>query len=135
MFVSTCKGFGAELANEYMSSNIGQYGFNVVSSLELFISTKSEMEKKHNEDLIVRSFTKFISEIGKGERCKPTLGNLVYFHIFKAISALNEKEGPADYDYYKDKTGYYYDVDIPFYKRGLAKRVAGREIEKITAHK
>ena len=32
MFVSTCKGFGADLANEYMSSNIGQYGFNVVSS-------------------------------------------------------------------------------------------------------
>jgi len=35
MFVSTCKGFGADLANEYMSSNIGQYGFNVVSSLDL----------------------------------------------------------------------------------------------------
>lgn len=42
LFVSTCKGFGADLANEYMSSNIGQYGFNVVSSLDLYISTKSE---------------------------------------------------------------------------------------------
>ena len=41
LFVSTCKGFGADLANEYMSSNIGQYGFNVVSSLDLYVSTKS----------------------------------------------------------------------------------------------
>jgi multimeric flavodoxin WrbA len=135
MFISTCKGFGADIANEYMSSNIGQYGFNVVSSLDLYISTKSEMEMKHNEEKVVQSFTEFISEIEKGERYKPKFGELVYFHIFKAISELNKKDGSADYEYYKDKTGYYYEVDVPFIKRGLAKWIAGKEIEKFTAHK
>ena len=135
MFVSTCKGFGADLANEYMSSNIGQYGFNVVSSLDLYISTKSDAEKKYNEDQIVQAFTEFVSAIKKGERFKPELGDLVYFHIFKAISELNKKEGIADYEYYKDKTGYYYDVEVPFFKKRLAKWIAGREIEKFVANK
>ena len=135
MFVSTCKGFGADLANEYMSSNIGQYGFNVVSSLDLYIATKSECETKYNDNQIAQAFKKFISAIQNGERSKPKLGDLVYFHIFKAISELNKKEGIADYEYYKDKIGYYYDVKVPFYKKSLAKWVAGREIKKFVANK
>ena len=91
MFVSTCKGFGADLANEYMSSNIGQYGFNVVSTLDLYISTKSEAETKYNQTKINQEFKKLIQAIKKGERDKPTAGNLVYFHIFKTISELNKK--------------------------------------------
>ena len=135
MFVSACKGFGADLANEYMSSNIGQYGFNVVSSLELYISTKSEAETKYNKEQTVQAFEKLISAIQKGERFKPKFGHLVYFYIMKAISELNKKEGIADYEYYKDKTDYYYDVKIPFYKKWFAKWVAGREIKKFVANK
>ena len=130
LFIATCKGFGADMANEYMSSNIGQYGFNVVSTLDLYISTKSEAETKYNNDQIEQAFQEFISAIQSGERSKPRLGDLVYFHIFKAISELNKKEGIADYEYYKDKTGYYYDVEVPFYKKSLAKWIAGREIQK-----
>jgi multimeric flavodoxin WrbA len=135
IFVSTCKGFGADLANEYMSSNIGQYGFNVVSSLELYISTKSEVETQYNKEQTVQVFKKLISAIQKGERFKPKFGYLVYFHIMKTISELNKKEGIADYEYYKDKTDYYYDVKIPFYKKWFAKWVAGREIKKFVANK
>ena len=135
MFVSTCKGFGADLANEYMSSNIGQYGFNVVSSLELYISTKSEAETQYNNEQIVQAFEKLISAIQNGERFKPKFGYLVYFHIMKAISELNKKEGIADYEYYKDKTDYYYDIKIPFYKKRFAKWVAGKEIKKFVVNK
>ena len=135
MFVSTCKGFGADLANEYMSSNIGQYGFNVVSKLDLYISTKSEAETKYNKEKITQAFKELISAIQKGERFKPKFGDLVYFHIFKAISELNKKEGIADYEYYKDKTGYYYEVEIPFLKKRFAKWIAGKEIKKFVANK
>jgi multimeric flavodoxin WrbA len=135
LFVSTCKGFGADLANEYMSSNIGQYGFNVVSSLDLYISTKSVAETKYNNDQIIQAFQEFISAIKKGERFKPEFGYLVQFHIMKAISELNKKAGIADYEYYKDKTGYYYDVKVPFYKKKFAEWIAGREIKKFTANK
>ncbi len=135
MFVSTCKGFGADLANEYMSSNIGQYGFNVVSTLELYISTKSEAETQYNKEQFVQAFKKLVSAIQNGERFKPKFGYLVYFYIMKAISELNKKEGIADYEYYKDKTDYYYDFEIPFYKKWFAKWVAGREIKKFVANK
>ena len=135
MFVATCKGFGADLANDYMSSNIGQYGFTVVSSLDLYVSTKSEAETKHNHGQIAQEFKKFITAIQKGEKDKPKVGDLVYFHIFKAISELNKKEGIADYEYYKDKTGYYYDVQVPFYKKRFAKWIAGKEIKKFVANK
>ena len=135
MFVSTCKGFGADLANEYMSSNTREYGFNVVSSLELYISAKSEAETQYNNEQIAQAFEKLISAIQNGERFKPKFGYLVYFHIMKAISELNKKEGVADYEYYKDKTDYYYDVKIPFYKKSFAKWVAGREIKKFVANK
>ena len=91
--------------------------------------------KKYNEDQISQAFREFITAIKKGDRSKPELGDLVYFHIFKAISELNKKEGIADYEYYKDKTGYYYDVEVPFYKKRLAKWIAGREIEKFVANK
>ncbi len=135
MSVATCKGFGADLANDYMSSNISQYGFNVVPSVELYISTKSEAETQHNKEKIVQAFEKLITAIQKGERSKPDFGQLVYFHIFKAISVLNKEEGIADFEYYEDKTDYYYDVKIPFYKNRFAKWIAGKEIKKMMANK
>ncbi len=135
LFIATCKGFGADMANEYMSSNIGQFGFNVVSTLDLYISTKSEAETQYNIEQTVQAFEKLISAIQIGERSKPTFNDLVYFHIFKAISELNKKEGIADYEYYKDKTDYYYDLKIPFYKNRFAKWVAGKEIKKFSENK
>jgi len=135
MFIATCKGFGADLANNYMTSNVSQYGFNVASSVELYISTKSEAETQYNKEKTFQAFEKLISAIQKGERFKPKFGHLVYFYIMKAISELNKKEGIADYEYYKDKTDYYYDVKIPFYKKWFAKWVAGREIKKFVANK
>jgi hypothetical protein len=107
----------------------------VVSSLDLYISTKSEAETRYNYDRFEQAFKEFILAIQGGERSKPKLGKLVYFHIFKAISELNKKEGIADYEYYKDKTEYYYDVEIPFYQKKLAKWIAGREIKKFAANK
>ena len=135
LFIATCKGFGADMANEYMSSNIGQYGYNVVSTLDLYISTKSETETQYNTEQTFQAFEKLISEIRKGERYKPKFGDLVYFHIFKAISELNKKEGITDYEYYKNKTDYYYDLKIPFYKNRFAQWVAGKEIKKFTENK
>jgi multimeric flavodoxin WrbA len=135
MFIATCKGFGADLATDYMSSNIGQYGFNVVSSLNLFISTKSDKETKFNTEQTLQAFDNFISEIKKGERYKPKFGNLVYFKIFKAISELNKKEGIADYEYYKDKTDYYYDIELSLFQKKFANWIAGKEIKKFTENK
>ncbi len=135
LFMATCKGFGADAATEYLSSNIGQFGFNVVQTLELFISTKSETETQYNLEQTLQAFKQLIKAIQKGVRYSPTFNDFVYFYIFKAISEINKKEGIADYEYYKDKTDYYYPIKIPFYKKALAKRIAGRQIKKFTANK
>jgi len=135
MVITTCKGFGADLANDYMSGNIGQYGFNVASSVELFISTKSVGETSHNNEITFQAFDKLITAIKKGEREKPSFGRFVYFYIFKEISMMNKKEGIADYEYYKDKTDYYYDIKLPYFRHRLAKRIAGKEIQKMVANK
>jgi hypothetical protein len=90
---------------------------------------------QYNIEQTVQAFEKLIIAIQKGERFKPKFGDLVYFHVFKAISELNKKEGIADYEYYKDKTDYYYDLKIPSYKMRFAKRIAGKEIKKMVANK
>jgi hypothetical protein len=38
---------------------------------------------------------------------------------------------PADYEYYKDKKDYYYDVSFPFYKKWIADKVVKKEVSKI----
>lgn len=135
LLIATCKGFGADIANDYMSSIVGKYGFNVVGTLDLYISTKSEAETQYNNTQTMQAFEKLISAIRKGERSRPKFGDLVYFHIFKSISVLNKKKGIADYEYYKDRTDYYYDIKIPFYKKKFAKWVAAKEIQKSIANK
>ena len=56
---------------------------------------------------------------------------MVPFGIFKAISVVARDVMPADYEYYKDKKDYYYDVSIPFYKRWIANKVVKKELDKI----
>jgi len=74
-----------------------------------------------------------ISEInkGQGKLPEPTMLKLIYFHIFKAVSELNKKEGPADYEFYKDKTDYIYDTKINPFKKWMANRIAKKEITKM----
>ena len=35
----------------------------------------------------------------------------------------------ADYEYYKDKTNYYYEINLPFYKKFIADRVVKKIIK------
>ena len=53
---------------------------------------------------------------------------LVPFHIFKIVSELDPKLFSADYEYYKDKKDYYYDIKINPLKTKIAKKVARKEI-------
>ena len=126
-------GFGADKANEYMSGMFSVFGLNVVSSLELYIASKEERDNPHNHKETINAVNKLIDGIkqGKGNPPAPTMLKLIYFNIFKAISELNKKEGPADYEFYKDKTDYFYDTKINPFKKMMAKRIAGKEIAKM----
>jgi hypothetical protein len=60
----------------------------------------------------------------------PTITQLIYFKIFKAISEWNREEGVADHGFYKDKTDYYCEANIKFLRNKIAGWIAGREIKK-----
>jgi multimeric flavodoxin WrbA len=127
MMVGTCKGFGADKVTDYMKGIFTSYGFNVVSSLELEISTKSEKEQKLNKEKIISSFNQFIEKMKNREKVKPTIMQVVMFNILKYVSALDKNYLQADYEYYKDKEDFYYKTRIPFYMNWIAKQ----EIKKI----
>ena len=50
MVMAVCSMFGAEETNKYMNGIFTSYGFDVVSSLELQVATKSEEEKRFNHE-------------------------------------------------------------------------------------
>jgi multimeric flavodoxin WrbA len=126
-------GFGADEANEYMSGIFSVFGFNVVSTLELYIASKEERESTYTREKTINAFDKLINGIKKGQEITPTpsLTQMIYFNIFKAVSEINKKEGIADYEYYKDKTDYYYDTKLNPFKKMLANRISGKEIKKM----
>ncbi|MFC2000895.1 flavodoxin family protein [Chloroflexota bacterium] len=126
-------GFGADKANEYMSGMFSVFGLNVVSSLELYIASKAERDNPYNHEKTINAVNTLIDGIkkGQGNPPAPTMLKLIYFNIFKAIAELNKKEGPADYEFYKDKTDYVYDTKINPFKKMMAKRIAGKEIAKM----
>lgn len=114
-----------------MDDIFSSFGFNIASSLELRIATKSETEKAYNHKLLTEAFDKLISKIEKGQRDSPTLRQLIMFHIFKSLSELQSDYYEADYEYYKDKPDYPYDGRIPFYRKILAKRLASQSVKEM----
>ncbi len=135
MALATCAGFGADLTCKYLVENFTQTGFNFVSSVELRTATKSETEAEYTRTKALNVYGKLISAIKSHEKFEPSLGQLVYFNIFKSISEWNKTKGWADYKYYKDKKDFYYDIKIPFVKNKIAKWIAGREFKKLMAHR
>ena len=128
MTIAVCGMFGAEETNKYMSDILTSYGFDVVSSLELQIATKSEKETLYNHKLIVEAFDAFSDKVEKGERSRPPMGQLVRFNLFKLISEHQQDYFKADYLYYKDKTDFPYDGKINFFKKKLAYIKAGKTL-------
>jgi multimeric flavodoxin WrbA len=133
MVMATYGGFGADMVNDYMEGNIGQFGFDVVSKLELQFGSKSEGETRDNSKRIATAMEELKKAIKEKPKKKPTFSELVYFHIFKAISEWNKEAGKADYKFYKDKKDYYIDIKINPIKNSLAKWIAGKEISKMKA--
>jgi multimeric flavodoxin WrbA len=86
MVIGTCKGFGADKVTKYLKEIFTTYGFNVASSLELKISTKSEREQQYNKELSVTEFKKFIKKVNDQEKPTPTIYQVVMFKILKYVA-------------------------------------------------
>jgi hypothetical protein len=124
-------GFGGKESNEYMNGIFTSFGINVVASVELQISTRSEQEKTHNHEQTTNALNTLIARIQKGERNPPTMTQLILFNLYKSISQFAKDYFEADYQYYQDKTDYYYDVDIPPEMNMKAKQIVQQELQKL----
>jgi multimeric flavodoxin WrbA len=126
MSIATGAGYGIDEPNKYMSKMFSGFGFSVVPSLELQVLPKkimSEKRKVDNEKKTIKAFDVFVDRIKKKKRDKPSKDMVIVFNIFKTVSGLCKDVYKADYEYYKDKTGYYYDTKISFYHKLVAKSV------------
>jgi multimeric flavodoxin WrbA len=132
MSITTCSGYGAEEAIKYMDKMLGVFGFNLVPPLELQFrpGKMPEKNKIHNYKKTIEAFNRLIAGIEKGERDKPTLNMLIPFKVFKYVSEIGREVMTADYEYYKDKTDFYYDTKIPFFKKMITKRVVKKIINE-----
>jgi len=121
-------GYGAEHALSYMDKMLTVFGFNLAPSLEIQVLPGKipESTKTKNREKSIQAVNILINKIKKGEKDKPSLGMLIPFNIFKAVSKLDKEHMPADYNYYKDKGDYYYDTKIPFFKKFIAGRVTSK---------
>ena len=124
MVMAVCGMFGSKDANEYMDGMFSQFGFNVVSSLELQVATKSDKENAYNREKTKKAFSDFITRIKNKQKNIPSLGQVIRFHIFKTISEYNKEHFVADYEYYKDKNEIVSDVKVGFLKKKLGKMMA-----------
>jgi hypothetical protein len=133
MSITTCSGYGGEHALRYLDKGLRIFGFNLVPSLELHYEPGKvpEKQRKENNEKLLAAFKVFMDRIHEGTRDKPTLNMLVPFGIFKSISVAAKDVMPADYEYYKDKKDYYYDVDLPFFTKWIANKVVKKEVAKI----
>jgi multimeric flavodoxin WrbA len=129
MVMAVCGGFGADVAAGYLKGIVTTFGFNVVSSLELQASTKSAKEKALHQQEAAAAFDVLVAAIQSGQRKPPALQQVIMFHMFKAISKAYPDQFPADHRYYQDKTGYYDDSKVSFWKQMVARRVV-RDFEK-----
>jgi len=52
------------------------------------------------------------------------LGNQIWFRIFKEMASLSEQNLPADYEYYRTRTDYFYPTRVNPIKNGVAGIIA-----------
>lgn len=132
MTIATGAGYGTDKSNKYMSSMLSSFGYNIAPSVELQTLPKklmSEKREQENQKKTFEAFDIFIGRIKKGERDKPPVGLVVVFNLFKAVSEAFPDVYRADHEYFKDKTGYYYETKIPFYKKWVADKYVKKTIK------
>ncbi|MFC2079300.1 flavodoxin family protein [Candidatus Bipolaricaulota bacterium] len=79
---------------------------------------------KHQESTardIDRASRKFYRSLKSGRSLPPTFLNVIWFQAFKAISEKAKDYFPADYEFYEDKSHFFYETKVNPLKTSAAK--------------
>lgn len=77
-------------------------------------------KRKKQSKKLKKEAIKFINNMNKPFVYKPSLGHLIWFSAFKALSKETEKEFPADYEYYSERE-FFVKLDLSKYQRSILK--------------
>lgn len=114
---------GAGLDKTLAALSIAIGGPQIVSKLSIIAPPwpiKDKVREK-NEHKIKDASEKLYLALQKKKLPVPTFGNLLIFKFFKKISKECQTWLPADYVYYKNLEGYYYETNLNPLKAGSAK--------------
>ena len=70
----------------------------------------TEAYKSNTEHMIKKATKRFYDDLSDKSIRRPAPGNVIWFNIFKKMSTLSKKSIPADYEFYKDRNFYFYNV-------------------------
>jgi multimeric flavodoxin WrbA len=79
---------------------------------------------KHEESIardVDRASRKFYRSLKSGKPLPPTFLNVIWFQAFKAISEMARDYCPADYEFYEDKSHFFYETRVNPLKTTAAK--------------
>ena len=104
-------------------------------SSKLMVTTSpwemTQAYKSKTECMIKKTTKRFYKDLSDKSIRRPDLGNVIWFNIFKKMSTLSKKSIPADYEFYKDRNFYFYDVKVnPLYSL-LGKMIATAAVKSM----
>ncbi|HPJ89485.1 MAG TPA: flavodoxin family protein [Thermotogota bacterium] len=124
---------GSGLTKVIKALSISLGGARIVSKLKI-TATPWKMTpsyKTTTEKAIKEACQKFYEDLSDKRLRKPSLGNVIWFQIFKKMSALSEKRLPADFAFYGEKTSYFYEVKVNPLYTVLAKFIAFAAVKSL----
>lgn len=99
----------------------------------IFPLQKQPKYEKRIEDDMTDATLKFYAAMKRKRMLSPSIVNLIWFRIMKAIIMNAKEQFSADYDYYQDKKYFFYDTKVnPFknYIAGIVEKIALRFLRK-----
>lgn len=112
---------GLKQALKSLSQTMG--GSDLVSKLA--VKTPPYKRRPEYEESITRQVDrasrKFYRSLRSGRPLPPTFLNVIWFQAFKAISEMARDYCPADYDFYEDKSHFFYETKVSPLKTSTAK--------------
>ena len=101
LLVTSGSKMGAKNAIKALSVIVS--GGEIISRLCVYNSPGMNVLKQKKQEIQIRKAAeKFAERLGKKKKTNPPFLYLIWFSVFKASSAINLKDLPADYDFYKN---------------------------------
>jgi len=92
-------------------------GGKVISRIGVMSSPgMNEAKRNGQEKKLRREALRFARSMAKPFVFKPSLAYLMWFSAFKALAGLNQKESPADFEYYANKN-FFVETKLAAYQR------------------